>query len=432
MTERSKLNKRFFVFMIPAFVLWLISQYFFPAFATDQLNIVVPFLIETKGWTPLMITNANTYGRIANIPFTFLVGTLIIKWGAKRVFCLSMIMYGISELLVAWSLNYAVFFVGMFLIPIIGIGVLMSTFALVNQWFRKWRGTALGIVTMVSPLASATVISYMSNGVVTMGFFTTFAILAVIVALAGVVGFAIIRNTPEEYGCYPDGALEAPPPEVLVDAEGVDRIKIKHILKYKESWCHILTFGFMLFCLAAYPAFFLMRFEQLGFTPPQAMAFIFCFSIFGAVLSLFSGFIDDKLGTRRATIMMCSLMFLGTIGLSFGSAEAPWLIWIGIVALGGNVGAAPNLGPSMVVYLFGRKAFNRVYRLLNTGMYIIPAFAIGFVSSFLERDGHFANAYRVMIGVGAIVLIGSILMNKKRDLTADVKAEENKKEAAAQ
>ena len=428
--QAQSIKRKFWLFLVPAFILWMIGEYFFSGFTVDQLNVVVPSLMEFKGWTTTAITNANTVGRIINIPLTFVTGTVIIKLGARKVLSFAMILLGVCELCVAIAGNYVMFFIGMCLQPMLGVAILMSTFSLCNAWFRKWRGTALGLVTLTSPLSSATLISYLGHGVAFRGYTATFATLGIIVVVVGALMAVLVRNTPEEVGCFPDAALEAPPPEILADEEGVNRIKIKHIMKYKESWCHFLCFGFMMFTIGAYAGFFVMRFAEIGLGQGQLTAMTYLYSICGAVLSFFSGVIDDKLGTRNATILLCALMLLGCIGFRFGSANALWMIVIGMIALGGVVGASPNLSPSMVVYLFGRKAFNRVYRLLNCGVYLLAAFGVAFVSVCYKATGNFKLAYTLMIVVGVIMLACALLMNRKRDLTEDVKQDEEKKAAA--
>lgn len=420
MAPEAKRSGRFFLFMIPAFFLWLIGQYFFPVVATDQLNVVVPYLIENMGWTPKSITDPGTVGRLLAIPMTLVWGNLIIKFGGKPLFCASLFMFGVCQFLVAFHVNYVMYFIGFCIIPILGTAILMSTFSLVRNWFRDWRGTALGIVTLVSPLGNATIISYLTWGVAKMGFTASLSIMAGILVITGIVGLFIVREKPEKVGCFPDGALVAPPPEILANDDHVNRIRVYHLLRHKEAWFHFILFGIFMASLAVYPAFFVDRFAELGFTPAQGIGFAYGFSIFGGILSLISGIIDDKLGTRNATIMMSTLFFLGTIGLRFGSPEHPWMIWFGIVALGGIVGAGPNLNPSLVIHIYGRKCFDHVYKYINTGVYILPAGALFFVTRLADIGGGFNLPYTVMIPISFVGLLFSILIKKKIDLTADV------------
>jgi nitrate/nitrite transporter NarK len=425
LNERRR-DSRFFKFMIPAFILWLFGEYFFPIFATDQLNVLIPYFMGL-GWSPESITDPGAIGRLIGLPVPLLVGWLIIKFGPKKVFCGSIMLYGISELLIATHFNYTLFAIGMAAIPGVGLGVLMSTFSLVKNWFRTWRGTALGIVTFISPIGNATSTSYMTAGANGIGFTPTMTIIAGIVVAVGLVGLFIIRNRPEDVGCHPDGALTAPPPEVLEHDEHVEKINFKHIFRHKEAWAHMVIFGICGMSLVVYPGFFIPRFQELGFSPGAATAFTYGFSLLGGFLSLISGIIDDKLGTRNATIMIFVLFFLGTIGLRFGSTEQPWMIWIGIISLGGIVGAYPNLNPSMVAYIYGRKSFDRVFMYINTGVYILPALGLGFVTRLFAINNSYNLPYMLMIPISFIGLLLVIFTNKKLDLTVDVEREIAKK-----
>jgi sugar phosphate permease len=306
---------------------------------------------------------------------------------------------------------------------VFGTALLMSTFSVINNWFRSWRGTALGIVTLVSPLGNATSVSFLGHGTATIGFTPTFMLMSCIVAALGIVGLFIVRETPEQIGLYPDGALVAPPPEILQNDALVDKIGFKHIFRYKEAWLHCLIFGICAFGLTVYPGFFVPRFTELGFSPGQITAFTYGFSLFGGGLSFLSGLIDDKLGTRTATMMVMALFFFGTIGLRFGTPDHPWMIWVGIVSLGGIVGAYPNLNPSLVAYTYGRKCFSHVFRFINTGVYILPSFGFYFATRLYEVHGSYNLPYTLMIPISLLGLLCVFLANKKHDLTIDIEKE---------
>jgi MFS family permease len=422
---RPARDRRFFIFLVPAFFIWMIGEYFFPVFATDQMNVLIPHFVGTYGWDQALITGPNGVGRIIGFPAPLLWGWLIIKLGPKWVFSFSLLLYGVSELLVATYAmheSYAIFYVGIAAIPPIGTALLMSTFSLVKNWFRDWRGTALGIVTFVSPVGNATSTQYMTAGANgSLGFTATMSIISILVIVVALIGMAIVRSKPEDVGCFPDGKFMAPPPENLVMEDGVDKIKVWHVLRHKEAWIHMFIFGVCGMAMVVYPGFFIPRFTELGFTPGQATAFTYGFSLLGGALSLASGVIDDKLGTRNATIIIFALFFLGTIGLRFGNPDSPWLIWVGIISLGGIVGAYPNLNPSMVAYTYGRKSFDRVFMYINTGVYILPALGMPYVTTLYAADGGSYNlSYTIMIPIALISLILVIFNRKKLDLTRHV------------
>ncbi|MDR0817750.1 MAG: MFS transporter [Clostridiales Family XIII bacterium] len=428
--EKSKRDGRFFMFMIPAFFLWLIGQYIFPMFPTDQLNVLIPYFAENYGWTPSMITDPCSYGRIFLIPVTLVLGNIIIRLGPKRAFCIFVFFYGLCQVLVALSaLNGAHWMMsaGMFMFPTLGVGTLMATFSLIKNWFRGWRGTALGVVTAASPLSSALSIQFLTAGWHGIGMMTTLLICALVVVATGLVGFLIIKETPEQVGCFPDGLRVAPPPEILLKDEYASKVRAQHVFRHKEAWCHLITFGILLSSLTVYPAFFVTRFAQLGFTDADLLHFTLAFSILGALLSLISGVIDDRFGTRVSTMGLCILFFIGTIGLRFGTPEQSWMIWIGIAALGGVIGAAPNLNPSMLLYTFGRKCFDPAFKYTYTVLNIFPAAALWVTAKLLEVTGGFNLMYSVMIGFGALVIVLILIDKKHVDLTADVVHDELKK-----
>jgi nitrate/nitrite transporter NarK len=388
---------------------------------TDQLNVLIPYFTQTRGWTPSDITDPASIGRLVLVPLTVVLGNLIIRFGAKRVFCLLLFLQGIAEALVAVDASLNLVRIAEFFFPILCVGTLMATFSLVKNWFREWRGTALGIVTCVAPLSNAITIKFLPAGSNAIGFTPTLLIVSGIICVFGLIGFAIVRDTPELVGCYPDAKRVPPPPEGYADEEAVKDIKFFHVLKHKESWFHICIFGIMLSSLTVYPAFFVNRFiDELGYSPLKLTAFTFAFSILGICLSFVSGFIDDKIGTRRASIGLTVLFLCGTIGLRFGGPGKDWMIWIGIVALGAVVGAAENYNPSMLLHTFGSKCFDHAFKWTYTVLNIFPAAALWLTGMLFTKTGSFNTMYSIEIVLGAITVILMILDKKKVDLTADV------------
>lgn len=417
----TNIKKKYYMYMIPMFILLLIGEYAYPCLSTDQFNKLMPWFMENAGWSSNALSAPLTMGRALGIPLTFVCGFCINKIGAKKIFVISILSYGLAELLVTFSGPYPMYYLGLCVLNIMGTWILMSTFSLCNNWFRSWRGTALGIVTMISPISSATIIKYMNYGVENMGYKWTFGLMSIVMLATAVAALILIRETPEEIGCYPDAKEVAPPPEMLANGDKVDKIGIRQIFRYKEAWLHPIAMGLLIFSIPVYSGFFTTRFAELGYTTGEMTAFTFGFSIFGALLSFISGVLDDKLGTHRATILMTVVFCIGTIGLRFGTPDRPWMMWFGIISLGGIVGATPNLNPSHCVYTYGRKSFDQVYKYLNTLVCIPASFAMTFVTSLYEKTGSYDFAYTLMIPISICIVVCVLLMNKQHDLTAEIK-----------
>jgi L-cystine uptake protein TcyP (sodium:dicarboxylate symporter family) len=107
------------------------------------------------------------------------------------------------------------------------------------------------------------------------------------------------------------------------------------------------------------------------------------------------------------------------------------MIWIGIVSLGGIVGAYPNLNPSMVAYIYGRKSFDRAFMYINTGVYVLPAVGMSFVTRLYSVNGNYDLPYLWMIPIALIGLILVIFTRNSIDLTADVEKDMKRKQRRA-
>ena len=428
----KQMKSKFYAIAIPVVVLCFVSQYIYPALPTDQLNFLFPYLAETFGWDPTVLATPLTIGRLLCIPFTFIFGTIIAKKGYKWLFSICIVLLGICEMMLAFVKSFALYCVPAALIPILSAALLMGAFACINSWFDRWRGRVLGIITLSSPLSALITFNILNNGQKAIGFPKTVIFYSLAIIAVGILTIFVIKETPEEVGCYPDGADVPARVMAREDATLVNDIKVIHIAKHYQIWLHAFAFGAMIFAIGCCCSFFNPVFQVQGYTDAQINGLLIGYSVLGMALSALSGVIDDKFGTRTSAIVFASLFVLGMIGFRFGNAETPWLTWVGMIALGGLVGAIPNLNPSMIAYIYGRDAFNSVNRFSNAITYILPSFSVIYMTTFTAIGGQGLNyklAYNGLIIIAILVLIAILLINKKIDLTADVVKSQEKKAA---
>lgn len=412
---------KFLAYAIPIVVLLFISQFIYPAIPTDQLNFIFPYLAGTFGWDPVAMSVPMTIGRICNIPFFFLCGTILLKKGPRWFFPICIIVCGLCESILAFVNNFALYCVAAFLLPIVCSGLLIGAFAVVNNWFSKWRGRILGIITLSSPLSSLVTYNVLNKGEQAMGFKTTVLLFSGFIVLIGILSMIIIKERPEAIGCYPDGADEPPALPERADIGLIKDIKLKHLLKHPEIWLHSAAFGLLIFIMGCCCAFFVPTFQAQGYSEGYINILLAGYALLGMGLSFLSGVLDDRFGTHKASLIMGIIFVLGMLGFRLGSVDRPWLTWIGMVALGGMVGSVPNLNPSLIVYTYGRDAYDYVNRVSNALVYVFPCFSVMYFTAASKISYNFA--YTGLIIVAVIAFLCLLFIRKKIDLTQDVLAD---------
>ena len=125
----------------------------------------------------------------------------------------------------------------------VGVGTLVA------MWFPKRQGQAMSIVAMGSNFGTMLFVPLLNVLAGSIGMPMGSVICGGVAAVVGVIGMALLRDTPKERGLYPDNVTEAEfkanyssaPPEL--DNSGWTTGKL---LRTKETWLCALSTGFLM------------------------------------------------------------------------------------------------------------------------------------------------------------------------------------------
>ena len=328
----------------------------------------------------------------------------------------------------------------------------MAGFQLAANWFVRYRGRVLGIVTLGSPLFSVIGTSGMTTFIANnLGgdyrpFYYGIAVLLVIVAV--LVGL-ILRDKPEDVGLYPDGADHAPKSE---DDDSV-RLSVGEVLKKGKSWLLICNYGAFQFiinaCMGSMVVWFVFlcasnagaveagplggMFMGMGglqgagamaLFVGQAVKWLSVGAILGIPMSFVFGVIDDKLGTPIASLVLGVTEFLPIFGLmaqanavaTTGACNVPMLIlWgFGVACMTGGV---PTMHPASIGFMFGRKEYQAANRVIMA-IQLIPSAVAAMMMTILINSGKGVVGYWILVAIVIFGIITTLPMLKMKDAMA--------------
>ena len=150
--------------------------------------------------------------------------------------------------------------------------------------------------------------------------------------------------------------------------------------------------GFMTFATAFW--------QSCGMSATQSATNISFLSFFGALISMVSGVILEKFGSK--VLMM--LTFGGYIVGMVLANPVPWFAVVGVlfVAFVRPVNSVPSL---VLPELFGRKDYNRINSLGMAGYYLgatISSFLVAWIS---EISGSYTNSYMCLAVIALISFV---------------------------
>ncbi|MCI8993899.1 MAG: MFS transporter [Eubacterium sp.] len=412
-------------------ILGVVFMFIFSGLQSDQINIIQAFVTaEGGGWTPVQTQLPMTVGNFVCIILTFVYGSLFIKFGVKKPLIAVLIVTAIGVVGIALangldcnggaaSGNYGLYSVSMFIVRCGCMILQMAGFQLVANWFIRYRGQIMGIVTMGSPLFSVIGTSVMMNFIAKRlngdyrPFYIGIAIIIIIICIIIAVG---IKDTPEEAGLYPDGSQTPPKSESNEEVH----LSVGQVLKQKKAWQLIISFGAFQFIIAACMGSMAVRYMSLGGLDVwlNATKYLAIGAILGIPMSYVFGLLDDKFGSVKASIILGLTELIPVLALllqPMGGSSALMLLWgFGVACMTGGV---PTLHPCITSFAYGRKEYQSANRIIMA-IQLIPYSFAAMMMTILIQSGKANVAYIILIVVIIIGLAATASMLKMKDANA--------------
>ncbi len=422
-------NKKYLANAILLCALGVVLMFLYSGLQSDHINIITAF----SSWSSNAIQYPLTVGNFLCIPLTFVYGSLFIKYGVKKPLIVVMIITAIGVLGIVASNglaindgvgNYALFFISEVVVRCGCMINQLAGFMFVANWFIRYRGQAMGIVTVGSPLFSIIGTSVMTNfiehhlGKDYRPFYVGIAVVIILVCIVVAVG---VKDTPEDAGLYPDGADHPPVSETEVNDEV--QLKVGEVLKMKKSWLLITSFGAFQFIIGACMGSMAVYFMWLsGTMDPSvywypATAYLAMGAALGIPMSYVFGFLDDKFGSVKASIVLglCELMPVLALMFQTGDIKPLLLLWgFGVACMTGGV---PTLHPCITSFAFGRREYQSANRIIMT-IQLIPYSFASLMMSTLSTMGKSTTAYGILVVVIIVGIAALLPMLKMKDANA--------------
>ncbi|KPU44341.1 putative sulfoacetate transporter SauU [Oxobacter pfennigii] len=330
-------------------------------------------------------------------------GKYLPKIGIKPMVSISSVVCGIAMALYSQCTTLTGFyiiavFVGGFL-P--GCTILPAS-VVVNNWFVKRKGFALGITMGFGSIAAAIMNPIIASITPTLGWQKIYLILGTTILIVGILITLFIQDHPSKAGLSPYGAEEigstqTKPQEVLTG------VTYKNAIKSIPFW--LVTIGIVLGMIgitgvnAHIPAFL----SGIGLAASAGFLMsVFSLSGFGARILV--GSLNDYFGIRVATIATLTIASIGLVMFTFIKgfpfAAAALIVF--------SVGVPINtlIPPLMVTEIFGKKYFSEIYSLIGG----ISNLAFGFAAPFYGFGFDLTGAYTIPMYLGAAMCIATMFL----------------------
>jgi len=340
-------------------------------FLTSAVAVSIFFkpVLEEFGWDRATLSSVQT---VALVVFAFIspfLGRIIDRFGPRLMLFINIGTQTFSSVINGMATGLWHLYLGRLLYEIKSSH---STQVLINRWFVRKRGRALGIVSTGMPLGTLLLSPLSQYLVLIWGWRSTLFFWAVVTFIILVPLTLLIRNSPEEKGCYPDG-------EVIRAGFHPEEggVKAKFSLATGSNLSEVLRSG----------AFWLVAGSQFicgigcGFMMTHIVIFTTDFgysSMLGATLLsvqgganliglLTTGYISDRKARNRvlaATHLIRSASFLSSVAFILLGGAPPFLLFLAMALFGFGWFTTSPLTSALAADLFGYSRMGTILGLI--------------------------------------------------------------------
>lgn len=389
-----------------------LSYYLAAALSTDTLNWFPNAFISLRGWDASVADLCNAMagiggwlGVIAAVIFSIMAA----KWGSRVMAVGGNLVCGVLCIIFACTTDVKVFLAMIVLLTFVSGNIQVNVVPnnIMNIWFPKKKGLALGWASMGLPLCTATIILILSaigNPQ------TAYIILGIVCFAVGIISLFWVKNTPEEVGMTPDNEpidMKAALALKEQQEEAARKMTIGVIAKNRNTWLIGFGHGFLWMTTLGLVSNFIPRLCSVGVEPNFAVTMLTVAAAVGIVGSYFWGWLDQKTSTKTASLVDCVWYLVALLIMIFHNGSMAMTV-LATIFVGFGIGGLGNLIPSIIGTCFGRFGFiqaNRLIAPVNTAIRSTGLVIIGVVGTANLTLSYVIFFVFTVIGLGLMALI---------------------------
>ncbi len=383
-------------------------------FTATGLSTLINFLCAKTGMDAGTLTSFNTIGALVGVIFVFFSAQLIRRFGVRPLICIGLLFTAVAAFL--WTVCYSstVYIIiailsqiGMAFYSAAGNGVLIT------NWFPRTKGFIMGIASCGMMATTFTFIAFLTAFAPKWGFDPIMRGTAVFLLVLAVACWFWVKEKPEDVGLLPDNKPMEPAAEKS-DAAAAEADKgtwtNRQMLFSRQGILFMLVYGIATLCARGDAVGKIPFMVELGYDSMRALWMVSALSVVSIAGSIIIGWLDTKLGTKKATIIFAAIYASSFIASYFAAGISTGLTVAMVAFTYFAQGANANLCTSMLGTSFGRKNYARGIGTLSVGANILVAFSYLGVGSVLSQFGAYRPTKLLFGGLMIVSLLLTLLL----------------------
>lgn len=372
------------------------------------------FTESLLGITGLSRTNLSLIYMIGTILSGFLLpgmGTLLDKWGSRKMMIFASLMLGFSLYWLSYfdrlallidstpsPIVYSVLLViGIFSLRFFGQGLLPVTAnTMIGKWFVMKRGTAFAILGVFNTVVFSAAPVILAGVVALAGWNGAWRILALIVGVGmSAIAFVFYRNSPEEAGLPVDGLTNSqvatPEGNAMPQVFGLPRSRA---IKTRSFWAVVIAISANALVNTGI-AFHIQAIGlQSGMSVAKAVSIFIPISFIAVPLSFISAILTKHIHVRFLVYALATGQLVAFISIYFLDTNAGYIMTI--IGLGISGGLMGPMQTAVIPKIFGRRYLGSLNGLVGALSVIASALGPILLSAINDAIGSLRSGISFM------------------------------------
>ncbi|MFV0452847.1 MAG: MFS transporter [Propioniciclava sp.] len=382
----------------------------------NTAGLYVAPVMDTFGWDQTNTTMYRTIQPIVAAICTPIAGRLLAKYSARWILTATSLAFGLASVGTAfatelwqWNLYGVIYGVCS------GFFMYLAAPVLVNRWFRKSAGLALGITAATLSVLTAIVAPVAQGLIDSVGWQQSRVIIFGIATVASVaITVIFVRDNPQQVGAEPYGAGEVSTaedtPAVVTADQGATRTQA---LRSPGLYLVIL-----IACIIVMTAAFGQQIPAYTARSPlgagTGAVAVSVIMIGGTVGKLLLGWLADYVGIKPTAV---GSLLTGAVGIFVGMiATSPLVFYVGMIAFGFGYAGLTVIVPLLVRSAFGSRTYPEIFSWVSMGIFISTSVSFLIYGRIYDLTGSYTGGFIfviVMYVIGAALVVPAVNLSRK-------------------
>jgi len=360
--------------------------------------IFVDPILQDTGLTRTTLSTVYAVGTVVSATMVLIVSRLVDRFGPRRMLATIALALGAACFGMAVAAGPVALFLGFAALRALGQGSLPITATLLTaQWFARYRGRAMAIVSLGFALSNAILPPVVRALIDQVDWRRAYMGLGVMVWVLLIPGALwLVRDQPEALGLHPDGAAEPPAHERPVVA-GSPSDGPGAVWRSRNFWLLALALTAGPFVITALVFHQVSIFAERGLGAPVAASVFAAFALAAATMTVLAGFAIERFGPKRLLIIHHALLVLALGQVQFMSTPGAATCYA--LTLGAAGGMQSVTSGVAWAHYYGRRGLGRVQGAASTIMISAAALAPVPLAAVQQATGRYTLGLALMAGV---------------------------------